>query len=372
MIRFLALLGLAALIATPSSGQSEPPFALETFAEGLSAPVFVTAPRGDVRLFVVEQTGAIRVFAADGKEGDIFLDLSGEIVAGGEQGLLGLAFHPEFSANGRLFVNYTDRSGDTRIVEYQASGAAAEPGSARELLAIDQPAQNHNGGWLGFGPDGYLYIGTGDGGASGDRFGNGQNRDTLLGALLRLDVDGAEKPYAIPAENPFARGGGAPEIFAFGLRNPWRVAFDGDDIYIADVGQNALEEVSVITTADTGANLGWNTMEGDACFSPASGCDTSGLVMPVHVYSHGEGCSITGGYVYRGAAIPEIEGHYFYADYCAGWLKSVRYAEGAITEETDWSEAVGGLGNVTSFGQDDAGELYITIADGKVLKLTPR
>ena len=367
----LLILAFAALLASAAPTLAQPAIAARTVFEGLEQPVFLTSPADDPRLFILEQTGRIRV-AVDGElQEQPFLDLRDEVAAGGERGLLGLAFHPGYASNGRFFVNYTDRGGDTRIVGYRVSADpnAADPATAELLLAVEQPAPNHNGGWLGFGPDGLLYIGMGDGGGAGDTFANGQNPETLLGTMLRIDVDGGT-PYAIPPGNPFAAGGGAPEIFAIGLRNPWRASFDGDDFYIADVGQNRLEEVNVITTADAGANLGWNVMEGDACFA-ADSCDTAGLVLPVHTYSHDLGCSITGGHVYRGAAIPDLDGHYFFADYCSGVLFSFRLVDGAARDTTDWTESVGDLDGVTSFGQDAAGEIYLTLADGRVLQLVP-
>jgi glucose/arabinose dehydrogenase len=364
-------IALAAYLALTGAPVAQPAIEARTVLEGLQQPVFLTSPADDPRLFILEQGGRIRI-AVDGELRDNpFLDLGGEVLAGGERGLLGLAFHPEYAENGRFFVNYTDRAGDTRIVGYRVSDDPdrADPASASPILDIPQPAGNHNGGWLGFGPDGLLYIGVGDGGGGGDQFGNGQNPDTLLGSILRLDVDGGA-PYAIPAGNPFAGGGGAPEIFAIGARNPWRASFDSDELYIADVGQNRWEEINVITTADAGANLGWNIMEGSECFN-AESCETAGLVLPVHTYSHDLGCSVTGGYVYRGAAMPDLDGHYFFGDYCSGALFSFRQADGAMSELTDWTERLGSLGAITSFGVDSRGELYITLAEGRVLQLVP-
>lgn len=343
----------------------------EIVAEGFEAPVFVAAPAGDNRLFVVEQSGLIWII----EEGTVlerpFLDIRESVRHRGEQGLLGLAFHPDYAINGRLFVNYTDSSGDTRIVEFQVSDdpdIAAE--AARPILEIDQPAGNHNGGWIGFGPDGYLYIATGDGGGAGDRYGHGQNVDSLLAKILRIDID-AGNPYAIPPGNPWAEEGGAAETFLWGLRNPWRASFDGANLYIADVGQGAWEEVTVVSTTDVGANLGWPIMEGTHCYQ-ANECDQTGLTLPVHEYSHAAGCSITGGYVYRGSAIPALVGHYFFADYCSGFVSSFRYLDGEIKDYRPWTTEIGDVGNVTSFGLDDAGELYITSADGRVYRIVPR
>ena len=338
--------------------------------DALDQPVYATAPPADPRLFVVEQTGRIRIIV-DGKLTDTaFLDLSGSISSGGEQGLLGLAFHPGYADNGRFFVNYTDKDGDTHIVGYKVSAdpAVADPASATELLRVDQPYANHNGGWLGFGPDGYLYIGMGDGGSGGDPENRAQNPDELLGKILRLDVDGAA-PYAIPANNPFAEGGGRPEIFALGVRNPWRPSFDSDDFYVADVGQNAHEEVTVITAESAGANLGWKIMEGPACYE-AESCEQTGLVPPSYSYSHDTGgCSITGGYVYRGKAIPEISGQYFFADFCDSRVNSFAFADGEAGDLFDWTQQLGGIGGITSFGLDSSGELYITTIEGKLFEV---
>lgn len=334
-------------------------------------PIYVTAPPGDDRLFVVEQGGTIRIFEDGAFLPEPFLDISGEISSGGERGLLGLAFHPDYRNTGRFFVNYTDRAGNTQIAGYRVSDDPdrADPGSATPILSFDQPASNHNGGWIGFGPDSYLYIATGDGGAANDRFGNGQDPDSLLAKILRIDVDRGD-PYAIPPANAFPAGGGAPEVFVWGLRNPWRASFDEHDLFIADVGQRDWEEVSVVSIADAGANLGWSIMEGTHCFQ-ASSCDTDGLVLPVYEYSHEEGCSITGGYVYRGDAMPALRGHYFFADYCSGFVRSFRYEDGAVADLTDWAIEgdVGSAGQVTSFGEDADGALYITNTRGEVLRI---
>lgn len=369
-MRFIAAILLALSIgAAPAIAQ---PVTLTTrlVTDGLDMPLYLTTPPGDARLFVLEQTGRIRI-VTDGEVAETpFLDLSASVSAGGEQGLLGLAFHPDYAENGRFFVNYTDTSGDTQVVAYQVSAdpAVADPASATVLLSIDQPFANHNGGWLGFGPDGYLYIGMGDGGSGGDPERRGQSPDDLLGKILRLDIDSAA-PYATPATNPFAAGGGRPEIFALGVRNPWRPSFDGTDFYIADVGQSAWEEITVITTADAGANLGWNIMEGPACFRTES-CDQSGLVPATYAYSQDTGgCSITGGYVYRGSAIPEIAGQYFFADFCDSRVQSFAYADGKAGEVIDWTAQLGGIGAITSFGLDATGELYLTTIEGNLFQV---
>lgn len=358
MIRISSIVVVAAALWSLPAAAQTPAFDLELVAEGLSQPLFATAPADDSRLFVVEQTGTVRIVVDGEVLAEPFLDVSSDLVAGGERGLLGLAFHPEYGSNGRFFVNYTDRQGDTQVVEYNVSDdpdvAAADP--VQTLLSVEQPFGNHNGGWIGFGPAGLLYVGMGDGGSGGDPQGNGQNPDALLGKILTIDVD----------------AGGDPEMFATGVRNPWRNAFDGEDFYIADVGQRGWEEISVVSVSDRGANLGWNIMEGTECYEPSTGCDESGLVQPIHVYSHSDGCSITGGYVYRGSDIPQIEGTYFFADYCSGVVSSLRYADGQATEVTSYAETFGSIGPITSFGTDAAGELYLTTQDGRLLKFVPR
>ena len=340
---------------------------------GLSNPLFLTAPAGDSRLFIVEQPGRIRIV----RNGELlqtpFLDIASRVRSGGEQGLLGLAFHPSYASNGYFYVNYTDTGGDTRVERYSVAAGSpdvAEPSSAKLLLTVDQPFANHNGGQVMFGPDGMLYIGMGDGGSGGDPQGHGQNRNTLLGALLRIDVNSAD-PYGIPANNPFGgQAGVREEIWAYGLRNPWRFAFDrtAGRLYIADVGQNRLEEINVVPTGTAGVNYGWNIMEGMTCYN-ATTCNQNGLTLPVHEYDHSQGCSVTGGFVYRGTAVPEIAGYYLYSDYCSGWLRGFRYVNGSATDHREWS--VGELGNVLSFGEDSAGELYILSANGRVYRIVP-
>ncbi|MGH7507730.1 MAG: PQQ-dependent sugar dehydrogenase, partial [Longimicrobiales bacterium] len=327
---------------------------------GLGSPVHLTAPAGDDRLFIVEQEGRIRIIEDGELRSTPFLDLTDRVRAGGERGLLSMAFHPDYTTNHTFFVYYTDRDGDTRVERYTttADPAVADPSSASLVLAVDQPFSNHNGGLLTFGPDGMLYIGLGDGGSGGDPHGHGQNRATLLGSILRVDVDGDE-PYAIPPDNPFVSTASArPEIWAYGLRNPWRFTIDAasGDLYIADVGQGQWEEVNVVDATAGGLNFGWNLMEGAHCFA-SDNCDRDGLVLPVLEYDHGDGCSVTGGLVYRGTTIPEIVGHYFYADYCAGWVRSFRWDGQAVVDEREWS--FGSIGEIYAFGEDAAGELYV-------------
>ena len=345
--------------------------AYEKVAEGLSFPVFVDAPSGDDRLFVVSKDGTIHIVKDGNRLVEPFLDVRELVHNDGEQGMLGLAFHPDYSTNGLLYIHYSDRHGDTKVVEYRVSDNPdlADPETARLVFFTTQPAGNHNGGMLAFGPDGYLYIALGDGGGANDRYGNGQRPDTVLGTLLRLDVDRVDPglAYGIPPDNPFIDGGGAAEVWAYGLRNPWRFSFDSELLYIGDVGQNRWEEIHVASVADSGLNYGWPVMEGTNCFN--SECSSDGLVLPVAEFSHGDGCSVTGGYVYRGEAIPEIQGRYFYSDYCTGFLRSFVYQGGGAGDPQDHTDEVGALGGLSSFGTDGFGELYVTTADGEVWKL---
>ncbi len=343
---------------------------LEVVGTGFARPTYVAAPPGDPRLFVVERRGTVVIVDDDGEVlPDPFLDIRDAVLDGGiEQGLLGLAFHPQFEQNGRFFVYYTDEAGDSRLVEYTvpAGSGAADPGSARQLLHVPQPTDRHNAGMLLFGPDGYLYVSLGEGGAAAD---HAQDPNTLLSAILRLDVDSGD-PYGIPPDNPFVEGGGAPEVWAYGLRNPWRFAFDEGLMYIADVGHSDWEEINVVPLGGAPYNFGWLIMEGTHCFS-RPGCDTAGLVLPVLEYGHDEGCSVTGGFVYRGVAIPELVGHYFYADWCGSWVRSFRYANGRATQPADWSEDLAEVGQVNSFGLDGSGEMYVATWSGMVARIAP-
>jgi glucose/arabinose dehydrogenase len=342
--------------------------------------LYVTAPPGDTnRIFVVQQTGAIRVVRRDTLLPTAFLNVSGLIgYDGGERGLLSMAFHPGYATNGFLYIDYTAPNGALTIARYHVSADpnVADPTSGQILLTVPHSTYaNHNGGLVTFGPDGYLYIGTGDGGGGGDPLRSGQDSTKLLGKILRIDVDGAF-PYAIPPINPFAgRAPAAPEVWAYGLRNPWRFSFDRmtHDLYIADVGQNAWEEIDFAPAGDPGGhNYGWNTMEGLHCYNPSSGCATSGLVLPVHEYGHGPGCSITGGYVYRGTRHPALSGRYFFAELCAGWVRSLRMQGGVATDIVDHSTDFGLVPGVTSFGEDGRGELYITRDIGEVYRIAPQ
>jgi glucose/arabinose dehydrogenase len=338
---------------------------------GLSAPVFLTQPLNDGRIFVVEQGGRIRLIKNGALQTTPFLDITSRVLTEGERGLLSVAFHPQYATNHFFYVYFTTQTnGDIRIERFTTTSNpdVADPATSKLILTTAHSAQsNHNGGLLSFGPDGMLYAGLGDGGGAGDPFGNGQNFNALLGSLLRLDVDHGE-PYTIPVDNPFVgQANHRAEVWAKGLRNPWRYAFDVTTslLYIADVGQGLHEEVDVEGVNQGGLNYGWNIMEGASCYN-ASSCNQTGLTLPVIDYPHAGGaCSITGGYVYHGTAIPEIRGHYFYSDYCAGFLKSFRYSNGAALDQKDW-----GLSApfVTSFGLDFDGEMYVMSGD-TILKL---
>ena len=376
MCRLVATVGLTALVACSDPVTPGPHAAsLEIVAEGLESPVHVTAAPNDVeRLFVVEQRGRIRVIRGGTLLGSPFLDITASTSYGGERGLLSVAFHPAFSTNGYLYVNSTDVNGDTRVVRYSVSADpdVADPSSALTILSVAQPFANHNGGQVAFGPDGMLYVGMGDGGSGGDPLGNGQDPAALLGSLLRLDVD-REAPYAIPPDNPFVgHPTAAAETWVYGLRNPWRFSFDRQtgDLYIADVGQGAVEEISFQSAASAGGqNYGWNTREGSACFTPSSGCETEGLVIPVFEYSHAEGCSVTGGHVYRGTAAPTLAGRYFFADFCGTWVRSFRVNGGEAVDVMDHTVDFGPISQIVSFGEDALSELYIVSLDGTVYRM---
>jgi glucose/arabinose dehydrogenase len=365
----------------PGSDPADPPaelaVRLKEVARGLDAPLFLASPPGDqTRAFVVEQGGRIRIIRNDALLPTPFLDISSRIASGGERGLLGLAFHPQYATNGRFVVYYTNTAGDIRIASYKVSAnpEVADPASEQILLAVPHPSfSNHNGGMVTFGPDGRLYAGIGDGGSGGDPNGNGQNRNTLLAKLVRLDVNAAGQA-SVPSDNPFVgQSGMRPEIWSYGLRNPWRFSFDRltGDLYIGDVGQNAREEIDVSrgpSNMGRGLDFGWNIMEGTSCFSPSSGCNRTGLTLPVLDYGHGDGCSVTGGYVYRGSLVPALRGMYFYGDYCSGWVRSFVLTGGQVAQRLDWAALRPG-GQITSFGEDAAGELYIIVASGSVFRI---
>jgi len=354
------LLGLAGLATGCRSGGSRaeaaanPPsegLRLDTAFTGLRSPVYLTAPPGDARVFIVEQVGIVRIAREARLLARPYLDLTDRVGSGGERGLLSLAFHPDFARNGRFFVDYTDRHGDTHVAEFHAEPGAdtAEAASERQLLLVRQPYANHNGGHVLFGPDGKLYVGMGDGGSAGDPHGNAQDTSSRLGKILRIDVDA-----------------GTIEPWARGVRNPWRLAFDAGLLYIADVGQGRWEEVNVMPASVRGLNYGWRTMEGAHCYrNPV--CARAGLVSPVLEYGHDEGCSIIGGLVYRGRDVPLLDGQYLYSDYCSGWLRSLRYADGAVQERHTWR--IPPVGPVLSFGADGRGEAYLLAQSGTVYRI---
>lgn len=400
-IRVLCLVLLAGLVASPPRAEAQ--IATTRVASGLLFPVFATAPAGDAeRLFIVEQRGVIKIL----KNGSVlptpFLNIDALITnptVSDERGLLGLTFSPDYGTSGHFYVYYTDLSGDSNIVRYTVSANpdSADPASALRILFLDQPFSNHNGGTIEFGPDGYLYMGFGDGGDANDPFGYGQDPTVLLGKMIRIDPTGDDFPgdalqnYAIPPSNPFV---GNPavrdEIWALGLRNPYRWSFDRltGDRYVADVGQGCWEEVSFEPAGSPGGlNFGWKRLEGNHCFQQfagctPTGCDSTGVTLPIREYSHsqdGFSCSISGGFVYRGAAIPQLAGTYFYADYCSAQIYSFRYDGSVLTELTNRTSelAPGGGFSITSvsgFGQDGVGELYIVdraATAGEIYKIVP-
>ncbi len=394
-----ALLTLTLAVA-PQPTASAQSLTTVRVASGLSSPLYVThSPNDTSRIFIVEQgsSGTARIKILRFSDGVVlptpFLTISG-ILTGGERGLLGLAFHPDYETNGYFYVNYTTSgggaAGQTVVSRWQVSADpnVADAGSQQIVLRIPQPFANHNGGWIGFGPDGYLYVATGDGGSGGDPGDRAQTiTNQLLGKMLRLDVNGDDFPadpdrnYAIPADNPFVGVTGDDEIWAYGLRNPWRNAFDRatGDLYIADVGQNVWEEVNVQPGNSTGGeNYGWRCYEGNASFNQ-TGCtgDPNDYVFPVHVYSHSFGCSISGGYVYRGCAMPYLRGTYFFADWCSENIWSFRYLgtpNPPVTNRTAELDPAGALSidSIVSFGEDVFGEMYILDQGGEVYKIVPR
>lgn len=371
----------SATVLPPTDAPTSPPpdamafpnpenYIWETVVSGLERPVDIQYA-GDERLFVIEKVGRIRIVQDGGLVDFPFLNISDRVGSrGNEQGLLGLAFHPNYAENGLFFVNYTDKGGDTVIARYRvtADSNIGDPSSDVVLLRANQPFGNHNGGALAFGPDGYLYVGLGDGGSSGDPFGNGQSLDTWLGKILRIDVDTIESPYGVPSDNPF-NDIQRSEIWAYGLRNPWRISFDSftGDFYIGDVGQGQWEEIDFMSAGTPGGiNFGWKYFEGTHAYdgAPPQGAQ---FEPPVAEYDHAQGCSVTGGYVYRGA-MPEWNGIYLYGDYCTGTVW------GLIRSGEGWQEQVlfGAVGRITSFGQDQSGEVYIATDGGQILRLAPR
>lgn len=328
---------------------------------------------GSHRLFVLEKSGLIQIIQDGEVLGPPFLDISDRVGSqGSEQGLLGLAFHPDYAGNGFFYVNYTDLNGNTVIARFQVTSDPnrADPGSEKRLLQVDQPFANHNGGNVTFGPDGYLYLGLGDGGSGGDPMGNAQSLDTLLGKILRIDVDSGD-PYGIPPDNPFANGGGLPEIWAYGLRNPWRFSFDqlNQDLYIGDVGQNQWEEIDFLPAGHPGGvNFGWNYREGAHPYEGEPPANLN-LIEPVAEYSHAQGCSVTGGYVYRGVDLPQWEGVFLYGDYCSGIVWGLLHQPDGSWQKATLFESGS---RIASFGQDEGGEIYLLDIRGAIYRLAGR
>lgn len=377
----LAAFLVTVMVGCGGNGSSTPPpppgsqnLVLSTVVTGLSNPVDLQTPDdGSNRLFVVEQPGTIRIIANGILQSTPFLDITNLIDFGGEKGLLGVAFHPNFSQHPFFYLNYDRLSGgqmETVIARYQVSAGdpnVADPASETILLTVTQPFPNHKGGQVVFGPDGFLYIGLGDGGSGGDPLGNGQSLQTLLGKMLRIDVDHTtgSLPYAIPADNPFAGGGGLPEIFAYGLRNPWRFSFDRSTgrLFVGDVGQDSFEEIDIL---QNGGDFGWNIMEGMHCYSPPSGCNTTGLIGPIFEYDHTQGQAVIGGYVYHGSAISSLAGTYLFSDYASGKIWGLTEGQSGTWTR---AELLSTNANVSSLGQDASGEIYVVEYSGSVMKL---
>jgi glucose/arabinose dehydrogenase len=344
---------------------------LVAYENGFDKPVDLKHA-GDDRLFVVEQGGTIRIIDETGNTlATPFLDISGQVSGGSEQGLLSVAFHPDYATNGKFYVNYTKLNGDTRVSEFSVDAAnpnLADPTSEVTIIEYSQPFSNHNGGCLQFGPDGYLYIASGDGGSGGDPGNRAQNTTLPLGKLLRIDVDNpvpGGTNYGIPPDNPFAGSTiEREEIWAFGLRNPWKFSFDSEtnDLWIADVGQNAFEEINKVANTEAGVNYGWRCYEASAVFNDTGCPPPATLTFPIAEYSHAEGQSITGGYVYRGSLFPELEGYYFFADFISGLIGTVS-PEGTFQDLGDFG------GNWSTFGVDNTNELYVVGFDGVVSRV---
>jgi glucose/arabinose dehydrogenase len=341
---------------------------LQPFIEGLELPVFMTPVPGDSeKLYVVEKVGRVRVVQTGVLQEQSVLDIENLVSTGNEQGLLGLALHPDYANNGYIFVYYTDGAGETQVVRYQVSGDVADPDSAKPILTVDQPHSNHNGGMIAFGPDGYLYTGLGDGGSADDPKNRAQNMTLHLGKILRIDVDNGD-PYAVPEDNPFVgQADVLPEIWTYGWRNPWRFSFDREtgDMWVGDVGQNEYEEISLQLAGQGGGNFGWRCKEATNDFDRSQGCDGE-LIDPVLEYDHRQGVSVTGGYRYRGSAIPELQGMYVYADFGSGkiWFAAEQDGNWGASEWQD-SDL-----NISSFAEDANGELYVLDYRGTIYQLT--
>jgi glucose/arabinose dehydrogenase len=362
---------------TTMTPPDRPDLALETIIDaGLVTPTLVTAPVGDDRLFILEKPGRIRIYDEGALVATPFLDITASVLDNHERGLLGLVFHPDYGTNGRFFVYYskTDAGcGNHRSILAEYGVSDGDPGIAdvteTVILSFCQPTGVHNGGMLAFGPNGNLFIGSGDGGGGNDANDNAQNKDTLLGAMLRINVDGAP-PYTVPADNPYVGKDGADEIYAIGLRNPWRYSIDGDDIYLGDVGQNTREEIDVFSATEPGLNFGWPRYEGSLCvkFAGETTCDTAGMTFPVLEHAAPSSDSITGGYVYRGSSLGWV-GYYFYGDFSDGYVRSAVIIDGVAYNETDWTSTFGTQKDLASFGVDGHGELYLVLITGVIKKV---
>ena len=342
--------------------------------DGLEQPTDVVGAPDDDRLFVVEKAGKIQI-VENGRIGDRpFLDITRWVgSAGNEQGMLSLRFHPRYADNGRIFIFFTDTRGTSQLAEARvdATGDEVDLSSLRSIMSIPQFGQYHQSGSMMFGPDGYLWVSLGDGGGIGDPLGNGQDITNIDGSIIRIDVDSGD-PYAIPDDNPFMGTDARPEIWAYGLRNPWRISYDATTglVYIPDVGQEGSEEINVAPLGEAGRNFGWSVSEGTTCYGGGE-CDTSGQTLPVYQYLHdGNGCAIIGGQVYRGSLMPELDGHFFFADFCLGWVRSAVLDESDVSLVVDWTtESEDRLGNVTTIGSDRRGELYVANLAGEIWRL---
>ena len=342
---------------------------LETIAAGLSEPVAVSPAPGIDETFIVERTGRLVTASSGGTTA--LLDLTNAIAwEVNEQGFLNFVVHPEFPTKPLAYAIYTNLDFDVVVSSFEWNGSVFDRSSEKEILIVPQPHKWHQGGGMVFGPKGYAWLSFGDGGGIGDRFENGQNTATLNGTIIRIDLDNGD-PYALPPDNPFLDTEGAlPEIWAYGLRNAWRFAIDGSTIVIADVGQEAAEEINIASTEEAGLNFGWSVMEGNGCFD-AETCDDAGLTPPVVVLDRDNACAIIGGPVYRGTSIPEMHGHFVFSDYCRGWIRSAPLIDGALGDVVDWEPMIGRLGNVSTLGIDQNGDLVVALLDGTVSRIVP-
>ncbi len=367
---FFLLLIVSIFTIAPSNAQNNE-FRLSLIVKNLNSPIFLSAPKREKLIFIVQQDGVI--FSLNDDKLTKVLDISKKVTHRGEAGLLGFALHPDFNKNGLAYLSYTMGNLTSIIEEYRFDKEKNifAKSSARLIYTLSQPAYNHNGGMIAFDNNGYLYASFGDGGGANDNYGNGQNFDSALGTIIRIAInyDKEAPPFSIPDDNPFPNGL-APESWIYGLRNVWRFSFDGDLLYLADVGQEAEEEINVLEAgaASSGANLGWPLAEGNQCLFDKL-CKEKDLIWPIKTYPTKEGCAIIGGYVYRGEKFPELNGHYFYGDFCSGKIFSLKYENSKVSNERDWSEMLGRVDSLSSFGVDGFGEIYILSLNGNIYKL---